>query len=175
MFRLQRMRQLDLPTLKMQGHPCHVCIKQPDRWIFLPAPKARGRERGSQWHFSSHRRQNIFLKKEISVDRPNTTHKLVIMWNVTLRVCLNSGSLSFFSRAKVTSTTQCKRCSILNFDWVNLVFAALNLIFRGHEAGLLHAYWVIISCGLCFCTRCPWQDLISDAVRNKRWQAKHDS
>ena len=86
------------------------------------------------------------------------------MWNVTLRVCLNSGSLSFFSRAKVTSTTQCKRCSILNFDWVNLVFAALSLIFRGHEAGLLHAYWVIISCGLCFCTRCPWQDLISDAV-----------
>ena len=86
------------------------------------------------------------------------------MWNVTLRVCLNSGSLAFFSRAKVTSTIQCKRCSILNFDWVNLVFAALNLIFRGHEAGLLRAYWVIISCGLCFRTRCPWQDLISDAV-----------
>ena len=86
------------------------------------------------------------------------------MWNVTLRVCLNSGSLSFFSRAKVTSTTQCKTCSILNFDWVNLVFATLSRIFRGHEAGLLHAYWVIISCGLCFCTRCPWQDLISDAV-----------
>ena len=61
MFRLQRMRQLDLPTLKMQGHSCHVCIKQPDRLIFLPAPKARGRERGSQWHFFSHRRQNIFL------------------------------------------------------------------------------------------------------------------
>ena len=86
------------------------------------------------------------------------------MWNVTLRVCLSSGSLSFFSRAKVTSTTQCKTCSILNFDWVNLVFAALSLIFRGHEPGLLQAYWVIISCGLCFCTRCPWQDLISDAV-----------
>ena len=86
------------------------------------------------------------------------------MWNVTLRVCLNSGSLSFFSRAKVTSTTQCKTCSILNFDWVNLVFAALSLIFRGHEVGLLHAYCVIISCGLCFCTRCHWQDLISDAV-----------
>ena len=95
-------------------------------------------------------------QQETSVDRPNTTHKLVIMWNVILRVCLNSGSLSFFfSRAKFTSTTQCKTCSILNFDWVNLVFAALSLIFRGHEAGLLHAYWVIISCGLCFC-RCPW-------------------
>ena len=64
------------------------------------------------------------------------THKLVIMWNVTLRVCLNSGSLSFFSRAKVTSTTQCKTCSILNFDWVNLVFAALSLIFRGHEGSV---------------------------------------
>ena len=33
----------------------------------------------------------------MSVDRPNTTHKLVIMWNVTLRVCLNSGSLSFWT------------------------------------------------------------------------------
>ena len=35
-------------------------------------------------------------QQEISVDRPNTTHKLVIMWNMTLRVCLNNGSLSFF-------------------------------------------------------------------------------
>ena len=61
----------------------------------------------------------------------------------------------FFSRAKFTSTTQCKTCGILNFDWVNLVFSALSLIFRGHEDSLLHAYWVIISCGLCFC-RCPW-------------------
>ena len=57
----------------------------------------------------------------------------------------------FLSRAKVTSTTQCMTCSILNLDWVNLLFAAKSLIFRGHEAGLLHAYWVIISCGLCFC------------------------
>ena len=30
--------------------------------------------------------------------------------------------------------------SIINFDWVNLVFAAPSLIFRGREAGLLHAY-----------------------------------
>ena len=30
-------------------------------------------------------------------------------------------------------------CSILNFDRVNLVFAALSRIFRGHETGLLHA------------------------------------
>ena len=93
-------------------------------------------------------------QQEISVDKPNTTHKLVIMWNVTLRVC-SVVLFLFFSRAKFTNTTQCKTCSILNFDWVNLVFAALSLIFRGHEAGLLHAYWVIISCGLCFC-RCPW-------------------
>ena len=40
-------------------------------------------------------------QQEISVDRPNTTHKLVIMWNVTLRVCLNSGSLSFFLSREV--------------------------------------------------------------------------
>ena len=40
-------------------------------------------------------------QQEISVDRPNTTHKLVIMWTVTLRVCLNSGSLSFFLSREV--------------------------------------------------------------------------
>ena len=40
-------------------------------------------------------------QQEISVDKPNTTHKLVIMWNVTLRVCLNSGSLSFFLSREV--------------------------------------------------------------------------
>ena len=40
-------------------------------------------------------------QQEISVDRPNATHKLVTMWNVTLRVCLNSGSLSFFLSREV--------------------------------------------------------------------------
>ena len=40
-------------------------------------------------------------QQEISVDKPNTTHKLVIMWNVTLKVCLNSGSLSFFLSREV--------------------------------------------------------------------------
>ena len=41
---------------------------------------------------------------------------------------------------------------ILHFDWANF-FAALCLTLRGYEAGLFHAYWVISSCGLCFC-RC---------------------
>ena len=49
-------------------------------------------------------------------------------------------SFFFFSGAKVASTTQCMTCRSLNFDGVNLVFAALSLIFRGHEAGLSHAY-----------------------------------
>ena len=40
-------------------------------------------------------------QQEISVDRPNTAHNLVIMWNVILRVCLNSGSLSFFLSREV--------------------------------------------------------------------------
>ena len=40
-------------------------------------------------------------QQEISVDKSNTTHKLVIMWNVTLRVCLNGGSLSFFLSREV--------------------------------------------------------------------------
>ena len=40
--------------------------------------------------------------------------------------------------------------SITHFDWANFCLAALSLTFRGYEAGLFHAYWVISSCSLCF-------------------------
>ena len=91
---------------------------------------------------------------EISVDRLDTTPQLVIMWNVTLWVCLNRSFFYFLgSRAKVTSTTQCMYHSKL---WLSKsFFATLGLTLKGHEAGLLHAYWVTISCGLFFC-RCSW-------------------
>ena len=35
--------------------------------------------------------------------RPNTTHKLVIMWNMTLRVCLNRSVFLFFSLSRELS------------------------------------------------------------------------
>ena len=46
------------------------------------------------------------------------------------------------------SLTLCSTLSILNSDRAKITFAGLSLTFRGHEAGLFHAYWVIISCGL---------------------------
>ena len=69
------------------------------------------------------------------------------MWNVTLRVCLNSGSLSFsLSLVKVTTTTHCMACNILNFDWVNLVFAALSLMsikqFKCTSKPFLGQFWL---------------------------------
>ena len=50
---------------------------------------------------------NASAVRRLRADRPNRTHKLVIMRNVTLRVCLNRGFSSFLSSAKVTSITQC--------------------------------------------------------------------
>ena len=40
-------------------------------------------------------------------------------------------------------------------------FAALSLTFRGYEAGLFHAYWVI---SYCVSENGFWQDVITDAV-----------
>ena len=70
--------------------------------------------------------------------RLNTTYKLVIVWNMTLDY---RGSL-------LLSLRLCSTLSILNSDGAKITFAVLSLTFRGHEAGLFHAYWVIISCGL---------------------------
>ena len=73
-------------------------------------------------------------------------HKLVIVWNVTLDSELDwttEGAFYYFLLHRLCSTH-----SILNSVWATLTFAALNLTFRGHEAGRFHAYWVIISRGL---------------------------
>ena len=50
--------------------------------------------------------ENLIVRLEVTIDsvrksgyRPNTTHKLVIMWNVTLRVCLNRSVFLLFSLA----------------------------------------------------------------------------
>ena len=135
------------------------------------------KEKPAIWNFRLFSRET-----EISVDRLNTTPKLVIMWNVTLWVWLNRGFFIFLawvsgvsggkgkdgsenwkawysgyyflsSCAKVTSITQSMYHSKL---WLSKSFnATLGLTLKGHEAGLLHAHWVTISCGLFFC-RCSW-------------------
>ena len=61
------------------------------------------------------------------VDRLNTTHKLVIVRNVTFALELAWTSLGYGEHS----------------DWANLTFATLSLAFRGHEAGLKHAYWAL--------------------------------
>ena len=66
-----------------------------------------------------------------SVNRPNTTHKLVVMWSVTLELVWTTGFPSFLSRRS-------------NFDWENLTFAALSLTLLK----VIHVLVVVISCGL---------------------------
>ena len=71
------------------------------------------------------------VRFELSVDRPSREIELEMVWNVTLE--------------------SCSAWSILHFDWAIIFFEPLSITFRGYEAGLFHAYWVITSsCGLCF-------------------------
>ena len=77
---------------------------------------------------------------ELSVDRPNTTHKLLIMWKVTLEFVWTT----CFFPATVFGHK-------LSFDWANLTFAALSLTL----VKVIHALVVFISCGLCCCW-CWW-------------------
>ena len=94
-----------------------------------------------------------------SVDRPNREIELLMVWNATLESAWRTEVfLALFLRSS------CSAWSILHFDWAIIFFEALSITFRGYEAGLFHAYWVITSsCGLCF-GKCFWQDLITDAV-----------
>ena len=78
-------------------------------------------------HFFDHNTGEV-SRSEISVDRPRE-----------LRVCEQTEVFLLFSPAWRLLTLH-SAWSILNFDWVNLVFALVSLIFRDHEAGLLHAY-----------------------------------
>ena len=90
--------------------PYMSCLRAVRRLLFpsLHAEKGRLRNTVANCVPAPRWRGILFrINHEIRVDRPNTTHKLVIMRNVTLRVCLNRGFSSFLSRAKVTSTTQC--------------------------------------------------------------------
>ena len=68
-----------------------------------------------------------------SVNRLNTTHKLVIVWNVTWTWSwpeLQRFPFSFFRLGYAVHGV------MLNSDWANLTFAAPSLKFIGHEAGI---------------------------------------
>ena len=89
---------------------------------------------------------------ELSVDRPNMTNSSwqetepVIVWNETLESAWTTEVfLTLFLRSL------CSAWSIVHFDWAKFCLAALSLTFRGYEAGLFHADWVISSRGLFFC------------------------
>ena len=71
-----------------------------------------------------------------SVNRPNTTHKLVVMWSVTLELVWTQVFPLFFLGAVFGHE--------LNFDWENLIFAALSLTLLKE----IHVLVVVISCGL---------------------------
>ena len=79
---------------------------------------------------------------EISLISPRSRRDLCDNTNLRCRDLVNLGEISPISLRLPRSRRD-----------LGEIFA--RVIFRGHEAGLLHAYWVIISCGLCFC-RCPW-------------------
>ena len=53
-----------------------------------------------------------------SIDRPNATHKLLIMWNLTLELFEQRVFPLFFLAAVFGHE--------LNFDWANLIFVALS-------------------------------------------------
>ena len=95
---------------------------------------------------------------ELSVDRPNTTNssRQAEDWACDsverdLGVSLNNRGFSCSLFAQFSLHGQCMEYST---HWRSNVFffffAALSLTFRGYEAGLFHAYWVISYCGLCF-------------------------
>ena len=68
----------------------------------------------------------------ISVDRPNTTHKLAAMWNVTLSVSLNRSFFSFFSLARRLLPLH-SACTIPNFSWMSKsCFCHTTQAFRLH-------------------------------------------
>ena len=83
----------------------------------------------------------------LSVDRPNREIELVMVWNATLESAWRTEVfLALFLRSS------CSAWSIRHFDWAIIFFEALSITFRGYEAGLFHAYWVITSsCGLSWC------------------------
>ena len=57
--------------------------------------------------------------EKLSVDMPNTTHKLVIVWKVTLEFVWKTGIQSLFLTAVFGHK--------LNFDWANPTFDVLSL------------------------------------------------
>ena len=75
-----------------------------------------------------------------SVDRPNTTHKFVIMWNVTLEFVWTTGFPSFLSRRCVWTWTEL---------WLSKFYFCRteSYIIEGDSCPL-----VVISCSL-FCCR----------------------
>ena len=71
-----------------------------------------------------------------SVNRPNTTHKLVVMWSVTLELVWTTGFPSFLSRRCVWTWTEL---------WLRKsYFCALSLTLLK----VIHVLVVVISCGL---------------------------
>ena len=78
-----------------------------------------------------------------------------IIWPAKIRVC---PAKKIFGRSSWPATC-CPLFWALMYHsklWLSKsFFATLGLTLKGHEAGLLHAYWVTISGGLFFC-RCSW-------------------
>ena len=78
--------------------PYMSCLRAVRRLLFPSLQAEKGRLRNTVADcVPAPRWQGILFRinHEIRVDRPNTTHKLVIMRNVTLRVCLNRGFFFF--------------------------------------------------------------------------------
>ena len=80
--------------------------------------------------------ENLIVRLEVTIDsvrksgyRPNTTHKLVIMWNVTLRVCLNRSVFLLFSLVSRELSPFLLHEHVLSlFSWNFIFFLSIHSI-----------------------------------------------